>query len=65
MQGFKSGCNRERIGSHAETLTQIEFPAEGIVDEKITRAFTFDFAFEKKIGAIHDIECLTHVVVCD
>src|SRR5438067_7961689 len=51
--------------SHLEPFAEIELPADRIVDEKILRAFAFDPAFVNQIGAVHDRQCLAHVMIGD
>src|SRR5438128_5748107 len=51
--------------SHFEALAEIKLAADGIVYEKIFRAFAFDAAIVNQIGAVHNREGLTHVVVGD
>ena len=51
--------------SHLEAFAQIKLPADGVVDEKIFRAFAFDASIVNQIGSVHDGESLAHVVVGD
>src|SRR6266404_8342476 len=51
------------FSSHLEAFAQVKLTADGIVDKEVFCAFTLDAAIVNQIGAVHDGESLTHVVV--
>jgi len=45
--------------------TEIDLAGFGVVDQKFPVAGADDFAFVDQIGAVHQLESFTHVVVGD
>src|ERR1700720_2633713 len=58
-----AACQPQDRPLHPETLTQVQLPADWIVDEEILRALAFNAAFVDQIRPVHDRQCLAHVVV--
>ena len=48
---------------HCEAVTEIEFAADGVIDEEIPRSLAQDLAFIDKIGTVDELKSLTGVVV--
>ena len=51
--------------SHLKAFAKIQLAADGIVDQKIFRAFAFDTAFENQIGAVDDREGFANIMIGD
>src|SRR5205823_10342996 len=57
-------CLRSKqVALHLEALAEIKLAADGIVDEKIFRAFAFDAAVKNQIGAVYNRQRLANIVV--
>lgn len=53
------------LGLHVETFSEVELPADRVVNEEVAGALALNAAFINEVGAINDGEGFAHIMVRD